>query len=158
MAIVYLALGSNLNMPRRQLANALKQLQSFPRTSIHARSKIYLTKPFGIKAQPNYLNMVVAIKTRLSPKELLSACKKTEQKQSRIRKKVWGARSIDIDILLYEQAVIQQKGLTVPHPQILLRDFVLVPLLEISPNQCLPCGQKVGLKPETTRTIISCRL
>lgn len=158
MAIVYLALGSNLNMPRRQLANALKHLQSFPRTCIQARSKIYLTKPFGIKAQPNYLNMVVAIKTLLSPNALLSACKQTEQKQCRIRKKIWGARSIDIDILLYEQEVIQQKGLTVPHPQILLRDFVLVPLLELSPNQSLPCGQKVLLKPETTQTIIGCRL
>ncbi|MCX7091474.1 MAG: 2-amino-4-hydroxy-6-hydroxymethyldihydropteridine diphosphokinase [Legionellales bacterium] len=158
MAIVYLALGSNLDMPRRQLTNALKHLQSFPRTYILARSKIYLTKPFGIKAQPNYLNMVVAIKTSLSPHALLIACKKTEKKQCRIRKKIWGARSIDIDILLYEQKVIQQKGLTVPHPQLLLRDFVLVPLLEISPNQCLPCGQKILFTRETTQTIMGCRL
>lgn len=158
MALVYLALGSNLNMPHRQLTYALKHLQQFPRTQLHSRSKIYLTKPFGIKAQPKYLNMVVALKTRLSPYALLLICKKTEQKQCRVRKKTWGARSIDIDILLYDQKTIQNRGLNIPHPQLTLRDFVIAPLLELSPNQCLPNGQQICFTPETTKTIIGRRL
>ena len=158
MALVYLGLGSNLNVPRRQLTRVLKHIQNFPRTQVHARSNIYLTKPFGIKAQPNYLNMVVAIKTRLSPHMLSSICKKTEQKHARIKKKRWGARNIDIDILLYEGITTQHKQLTIPHPQLTLRDFVLIPLLELSPQQCLPNGQPILMTPQTTNTIIGLRL
>lgn len=154
MPIVYLALGSNLNMPRRQLCQAFKNLRALPRTAIHSRSQIYLTKPMGVKAQSNYFNVVVTIKTQLSPYSLFLQCKKIEQKQRRIHKKIWGSRSIDIDILLYGQINVHHRKLTIPHPQMLYRDFVMVPLLELSPDQCLPTGEKMRLSPDLEKTII----
>lgn len=156
MPIVYLALGSNLNMPRRQLCYAFKNLRALPRTSLHSRSKIYLTKPMGVKAQSNYFNVVVMIKTQLSPYSLFLKCKQIEQKQRRIHKKIWGSRSIDIDILLYGHLSVQQRRLTIPHPQMMYRDFVIVPLLELSPEHCLPSGERVSLRPDLEKTIIRC--
>lgn len=77
---------------------------------------------------------MIEIATLLSPLQLLNACQKIEKKQGRIRKKHWGPRVIDIDILFYENRVIQSKKLIIPHPQIQSRDFVLIPLMEINPN------------------------
>lgn len=157
MALVYLALGSNLYVPRRQLAFAMSSLQALPRTQVHARSKLYFTKPLGPQSQPNYINAVIAIKTRLSPLSLLLHCRKIEEKQRRYRKKIWGARSIDIDIVLYEQVILRNQALAIPHPRIMERDFVIVPLLELSPNQCLPSGQKIVLGHNVLKTIIDCK-
>lgn len=154
MPIVYLALGSNLNRPRRQLSTAFKSLRNLPRTQVDKYSSIYLTKPWGLKAQSNYYNVVVAIKTQLSPQSLFYYCKKIEQKQRRIHKKIWGSRSIDIDILLYDQVTINQKNFKIPHTQIMNRDFVIIPLLELSPEQCLPDGKKIALNPDIPETII----
>lgn len=154
MPMVYLALGSNLNMPRRQLSRAFKNLRGIPRTAMVNRSKLYLTKPIGVKAQSNYFNVVVSIKTQLSPYSLFLYCKKIEQKQRRIHKKIWGSRSIDIDILLYGNVSLQKRKLTIPHPQMLYRDFVVVPLLEISPDQPLPDGTKINLNPDLQQTIL----
>ena len=154
MPIVYLALGSNLNMPRRQLSNAFKNLRTLPRTCLHTRSKIYLTKPMGVKAQSNYFNVVVTIKTQLSPYAIFLQCKKIEQKQRRIHKKIWGSRSIDIDILLYGHISMQKHRLTIPHPQMMCRECVVVPLLELSPQHCLPSGECVSLSPDIEKTII----
>ena len=154
MSIVYLALGSNLNMPRRQLSTAFKNLRTLPRTCLHTRSKVYLTKPIGVKAQSNYFNVVIAIKTQLSPHSLFLRCKQIEQKQRRVHKKIWGSRSIDIDILLFGQTTIQRNNLNIPHPQLMYRDFVIVPLLELSPFQYLPNGEAVVLNPGVPKTII----
>jgi 2-amino-4-hydroxy-6-hydroxymethyldihydropteridine diphosphokinase len=154
MPTAYLALGSNLNMPRRQLSHAFRNLRHLPRSALCARSKIYLTKPIGVKAQSNYFNVVIAIKTQLSPYALFLNCKKIEQKQRRIHKKIWGSRSIDIDILLYDQISMQKRKLTIPHAQLLYRDFVIVPLLELSPNQCLPNGNAIVLAADLPKTII----
>lgn len=154
MAIVYLALGSNLNVPRRQLSNAFKNLRKLPKTCVHKYSSIYLTKPWGVKAQSNYYNVVVAIKTQLSPYILFLNCKKIEQKQRRIHKKIWGSRSIDIDILLYDQIIFQYNNFKIPHPQLMNRDFVIVPLLEVAPKQCLPNGKKIVLRKNLAKTII----
>lgn len=157
MALVYLALGSNLYVPRRQLAFAINSLRALPRTKIHARSKLYFTKPLGPQSQPNYINAVIAIKTRLSPQSLLLHCRRIEEKQRRYREKIWGARSIDIDIILYEQAILRYRALSIPHPRLMERDFVLVPLLELSPDQCLPNGQKIVLGHDIPKTIINCK-
>ena len=154
MPIVYLALGSNLNKPRRQLCNAFKNLRQLPRTSIVRFSSIYLTKPWGLKAQSNYYNMVMTIKTQLSPHDLFVYCKQIEQKQRRIHKKIWGSRSIDIDILLYGQSTIQRHNFQIPHAQIMNRDFVIVPLLELSPDHYLPNGNKIVLNNDLPKTII----
>lgn len=144
MAIVYLGFGSNLQAPRRQLSRALRALAKFPQTTLCSQSRIYRSKPVGVRAQPHYLNMVVMLKTTLSPQQLLKHCQTIEQQQKRLRKKIWGARTIDIDILLYGQQIIQLPYLQIPHPQLLHRDFVWMPLLEISPQLCLPNGQALS--------------
>lgn len=154
MPTVYLALGSNLNSPPRQLSQAVKHLRGLPRTCLSTRSKIYLTKPIGVKAQSNYCNVVVAIKTQLPPHSLLLKCKEIEQKQRRIHKKIWGSRSIDIDILLYDQIKVDHPKLTIPHPQLMKRDFVLVPLLELFPKPYLPNGELISLNAGLTKTIL----
>ncbi len=144
MPIAYLGLGSNLHEPRRQLSRALQSLAKFPQTTLATQSSIYRSKPIGVRAQPHYLNMVVMLKTTLSPQQLLKHCQAIEQQQKRLRKKIWGARTIDIDILLYGQHVIELPYLHIPHPELLYRDFVWMPLLEISPRLCLPNGQALS--------------
>lgn len=144
MALCYLALGSNLRSPHRQLSYALEALRQIPRTCIHARSRYYHTKPMGVRAQPDFLNMAVALHTSLSPYRLLHYCKFIEQKQRRVHKKTWGARTLDIDILIFDQYRITQPTLTIPHPELLKRDFVLLPLLEIAPTLRLPTGEYIA--------------
>ncbi len=154
MPTVYLGLGSNLNQPLRQLHRAFKHLRALRRSCLHARSKIYVTKPMGVKAQSNYYNVVVGIKTRLPPHILLYNCKKIEQKQRRIHKKKWGARTVDIDILLYDQLRIDTHTLTIPHPHLCQRDFVMIPLLKLSAKHFLPDGSILSLNPMIPKTIL----
>ena len=143
MVLCYLALGSNLRSPHRQLRNALEALRQVPRTCIQDQSHFYATKPMGVKAQPDFLNMAVAINTSLSPARLLHYCQSIEQKQHRLKKKKWGARTLDIDILLFGQDRFSLPKLSIPHPELLNRDFVLLPLLEIAPNLRLPSGEHI---------------
>ena len=143
MRCCYLGLGSNLRSPERQLRQALHQLQKLPQSVITKISQIYFSKPYGPRAQPPYANMVVSMSTSLSAERLLQACQWIENQHQRIRKKHWGARTLDIDLLLYGQQVIQSHLLKVPHPEMLKRDFVLVPLLEIAPKVALPSGELV---------------
>ncbi len=144
MVLCYLALGSNLRSPHRQLRHALQALRRIPRTCIQQQSRIYSTKPMGVKAQPDFLNMAVAIGTSLSPERLLHYCHSIEQNQHRLKKKKWGARTLDIDILLFGQHCLSLPKLCIPHPELLHRDFVLLPLLEIAPNLCLPTGEHLA--------------
>ena len=141
MTLCYLALGSNLRSPHRQLSHAINALRQLPRTCIQTRSCYYHTKPMGIRAQPDFLNMAIALHTTLSPQQLLYHCKMIEQKHRRIHKKVWGARTLDIDIILFGQQHVRLPTLNIPHPELLKRDFVIVPLLEIAPNLRLPTGE-----------------
>lgn len=134
MVDCYLGLGSNLRGPRRQLNRAVASLRTLPRSTILKQSRVYFTTPVGVRAQPHYCNQVIVIQTTLPAHALLRRCQAIEQKQHRIRKRRWGARTLDIDILLYGQHVIQTHDLVVPHPEMLNRDFVLVPLLEIAPH------------------------
>ena len=145
MTHCYLGLGSNLRTPRRQLHQALAQLAKLPRSQILKQSSIYLSKPCGLKAQPPYCNMVVLLQTKLPPTRLLQHCQAIENKQQRIRKRRWGARTLDIDLLLYGDACVQLHHLNIPHPEMLKRDFVLVPLIEISPHARLPNGDRLDL-------------
>lgn len=139
----YLGLGSNLRVPKRQLRQGIAQLRNIPRSTIINISSIYSSRPLGVRAQPNYCNMVIAIQTSLSATCLLRHCQAIENKQQRIRKIHWGARTLDIDLLLYGNQTIQTPDLTVPHSQMLTRDFVLIPLLEIMPSHTLPNGQLI---------------
>lgn len=128
-------------MPQRQLKQAVQSIRKLPRSSITKQSGIYLSKPLGVRAQPVYYNMVIGIQTSLSANKLLNFCQSIERKQHRTRKRHWGARTLDIDLLLYGNQSIKLKKLTIPHPHMLSRDFVLIPLLEIAPLACLPNGR-----------------
>ena len=127
-------------MPKRQLRLAIAALRKIPRTTIVKLSSVYISKPLGVRAQPTYCNMVIAIQTSLPPENLLWHCQSIENKQQRIRKLHWGARTLDIDILLYGHQIIDTHHLIVPHKHMLKRDFVLIPLLEIAPLVSMPNG------------------
>lgn len=144
MVLCYLGLGSNLKSPSRQLSRAVNSLRKLPQTQLVQSSKLYLSHPLGVRAQPSYLNQVILLQTTLSPLKLLQACQSIEAQQQRIRKQRWGARTIDIDILLYDSKIIHLKNLQIPHPEMHKRDFVLLPLLEIAPDLHLPQGKALS--------------
>ena len=143
MAIAYIALGSNLHTPLEQLKRALKALAQLPQTQLMAVSSFYRSKPLGPQDQPDYLNAVVEISTALSPLALLDELQRIENEQGRVRLRRWGERTLDLDILLYGDEIIQTERLTVPHYDMHNREFVIVPLAEIAPNLILPNGQKL---------------
>lgn len=127
----YLGLGSNLGDRKGNLQGAIELISNHPEINILKLSSIYETKPFGYTEQPNFLNMVIAISTTLEPKELLTALLNIENELGRKRDLHWGPRTIDIDILLYENRVIDLEDLQIPHPYLTERLFVLIPLSEI---------------------------
>ena len=127
----FLALGSNLNRPFYQLDRAIKALGHLPRTKVLRSAPFYRNPAFGRKAQPMFYNTVVHLLTGLTPEILLDYCQKIEQKQGRIRLIQWGARTLDIDILLYASRKIKTSKLVIPHPRMDNRDFVQIPLLQL---------------------------
>ncbi len=134
MITSYLALGSNLRSPERQLRQAVVRLKKIPKTTVITLSNIHFSPAAGRRAQPPYCNSVIEIRTCLSPQALLRHCLTIEKKQHRVRKVRWGARTLDIDILLYGQRTIHSHCLTIPHPRMHERDFVLKPLFSIAPS------------------------
>jgi 2-amino-4-hydroxy-6-hydroxymethyldihydropteridine diphosphokinase len=144
MTLCYLGLGSNLRTPQRQIRQTMALLQTLPRTRVLKKSQCFRSKACGLRAQPMFCNAVVLIDTTLPPHTLLRHCQIIEQHKKRIRKKRWGARTIDIDLLLYGTMSIQTKPLTIPHPALLQRDFVMLPLLSITPSLTLPDGQAMA--------------
>jgi 2-amino-4-hydroxy-6-hydroxymethyldihydropteridine diphosphokinase len=134
MNLCYLSLGSNQKFPERQIRNALKSIKNLRSTSILKVSNLYWSKAWGLQVQQDFCNVIVEIMTLLPPVLLLNCCKKIEKKQGRIRKKRWGPRTLDIDIILYGTRRMNTKNLSIPHPHMLSRDFVLIPLLEINPQ------------------------
>ncbi|TAL65448.1 MAG: 2-amino-4-hydroxy-6-hydroxymethyldihydropteridine diphosphokinase [Legionella sp.] len=142
----FLALGSNQKNPERQLRLAISLLKKLPKTSIGKVSSFHRTKAWGIQTQQDFCNAVIEIFTLLTPELLLRECIKVEEQQGRIRKKRWGPRILDIDIILFGQRRIHKKQLTIPHPHFLERDFVLNPLIEIYPAI-------FTYKPQNTETL-----
>lgn len=132
MTRCYLGLGSNLDSPERQLSMALKAIRLLPQSNIIKVARFYRSKAWGRKAQPHFANTVVVLNTNLRPQRLLYLCQQIELKQGRIRKVSNGARTIDIDILFYGNQTISSKYLTIPHPRIQERNFVVIPLLEVA--------------------------
>ena len=128
---IYLGLGTNLGDREEHLENALILIEK-KIGPILKKSTIHETKAWGNINQPDFLNMVIRIDTGLSPKELLKYCLEIENKLGRVRTEKWGERIIDIDILYYNDLIINEKYLTIPHPYIFDRDFVLNPLKEIA--------------------------
>ncbi|TCP97632.1 2-amino-4-hydroxy-6-hydroxymethyldihydropteridine diphosphokinase [Cricetibacter osteomyelitidis] len=144
MVTAYIALGSNLNTPIEQLKSALTAIAQLPQTELTAVSSFYQSKPLGPQDQPDYTNAVAGIRTELAPLDLLEALQQIENRQGRVRLRRWGERTLDLDILLYANEIIQSERLTVPHYDMQNREFVIVPLYEIAPNLVLPNGKSMA--------------
>jgi 2-amino-4-hydroxy-6-hydroxymethyldihydropteridine diphosphokinase len=135
----FVGLGSNLDDPVSQVLLALTALSALPRARLVARSGLYVGPPMGPQDQPDYINAVAELRVRGTPDELLADLQRIEQGQGRRRHgERWGPRTLDLDLLLFDQLVIAQSGLRVPHPGLCQRDFVLVPLCEIAPDVQVP--------------------
>ncbi len=133
--LAYVGLGSNLESPFSQVTRALDELASLPDSKLVARSSLYCSRPVGPADQPDYINAVAALVSGLSAEGLLDALQALENQHGRIRTgERWGARTLDLDLLLYGDAVISSPRLQVPHPQMARRAFVLYPLAEIAPE------------------------
>lgn len=132
MNSVYLSLGTNMGDREKNLKDAVNIIKRFDSTKIIKVSKIYETEPWGYTDQGNFLNLCLEIKTSLSPYELLEKCQDAEQYLKRERLIRWGPRTIDIDILLYNDIICEDEKLILPHPRIQERAFVLIPLMDLN--------------------------
>jgi len=145
MIPAYLGLGSNLQDPLRQLRSAVIALQALPDSRLAGLSRAYQSVAVGPGDQPDYLNAVLRLDTQLSPAALLQELQRIENQQGRIRAERWGPRTLDLDMLLYGDSEIATPTLTVPHPRLSSRNFVLYPLAELcGPNLVLPDGSDLG--------------
>jgi 2-amino-4-hydroxy-6-hydroxymethyldihydropteridine diphosphokinase len=128
----YLGLGTNMGDRLNYINEALKILNSNPNINITKKSKLYETKAWGYKDQADFLNMCVEIETSLNPNELLKACQGVEIDLNRERIIRWGPRTIDVDILFFNDIILQEENLEIPHPRIKERAFVLIPLINLN--------------------------
>ncbi|BBD80584.1 2-amino-4-hydroxy-6-hydroxymethyldihydropteridine diphosphokinase [Aerosticca soli] len=139
MTRAFVALGSNLGDPRGQLERACEALARLPATQLAARSRLYRTPPWGMTAQPPFLNAVAMLETTLAPNTLLEALLAIERAAGRVRgTERWGPRTLDLDLLHMEETVLDTPELTLPHPRIAERAFVLLPLADLAPDLVLP--------------------
>lgn len=145
---VFIGLGSNLSDPVAQVTHALEALDKLPQTRVLKKSSLYRSAPVGYLEQPDFINAVAQLETELTPRALLDALLAQEQACGRTRKFRNAPRTLDLDVLLYDDMVHHEHGLTIPHPQMHLRAFVLQPLLEIAPDCVIP---GVGKAAEAAR-------
>lgn len=144
MTLVYIALGSNLASPLEQVNAAVNAIGEIPESQIVAISSFYRTPPLGPQDQPDYLNAAVALETTLEPEALLDHTQRIELQQGRVRKaERWGPRTLDLDIMLFGDRVINSERLTVPHYDMKNRGFMLWPLAEIAPQLTFPDGESL---------------
>lgn len=137
----YVGLGSNLDDPVRNLDSARKAIAELPGVEEIAFSPLYGSKPVGPQDQPDYVNAVMRINTRLSAADLLEQLQGIENAHGRVRSIRWGARTLDLDVLLYGQQIINAPNLVVPHPEIANRAFVLYPLADVATGDLLIPGK-----------------
>jgi len=140
----WLGLGSNVGRRARMLAGALEALAETEGLELVEASSVYETEPVGVTDQPTFLNMVAHFRCRLAPEALLEGLQAVERTLKRIRTRRWGPRTIDVDVLLLGDLQIETDRLTVPHPEMVRRQFVLVPLAELAPDLPLPGGRTAG--------------
>ncbi len=158
MTVAYIALGSNLASPL-QVNAAVKAIGDIPDSRIVAVSSFYRTPPLGPQDQPDYLNAAVALKTQLAPEELLNHTQRIELQQGRVRKaERWGPRTLDLDIMLFGDNVINTPRLTIPHYDMKNRGFMLWPLFEIAPDLVFPDGVTLASLPHASRSRKTCPL
>jgi 2-amino-4-hydroxy-6-hydroxymethyldihydropteridine diphosphokinase len=142
-ASAYLALGSNLGDRLQTLQRAVELLDEHPGIDVVRSSRVYETEPVG-PPQPAYLNAVVEVRTGLEPHELLKETQAVEDELGRVRAERWGPRTIDVDVLTFDERTIDEPELIVPHPRMHERGFVLVPLGELESDPMLPGGRKLS--------------
>jgi 2-amino-4-hydroxy-6-hydroxymethyldihydropteridine diphosphokinase len=140
MVIVYVGLGSNLENPRKQIETALVELAQLSNSHLDSVSSLYRSQPVGPQDQPDFVNAVAKLSIGLEAEALLDSLQQLEQRHHRIREVRWGPRSLDLDLLLYGDQVINTSRLQVPHPEIINRNFVLAPLKEIAPEDLVIPG------------------
>ena len=145
MTLTYIAIGSNLASPLEQVNAAVQALGDIPQSRVVALSSFYRTPPLGPQDQPDYLNAAIALETALSADALLDNTQRIELQQGRVRKEErWGPRTLDLDIMLFGDAVINTERLTVPHYDMKRRGFMLWPLFEIAPDLIFPDGESLS--------------
>ena len=140
----YIGLGSNLSKPIVQIEKAIEKIGIIPQSQLLSVSSLYISKPMGTQDQNDYINAVLALETALSAIELLNALQSIENNAGRVRKENrWGARILDLDIILFGNEIINTDRLTIPHYGMSEREFVLLPLAEIAPELILPNGENI---------------
>jgi 2-amino-4-hydroxy-6-hydroxymethyldihydropteridine diphosphokinase len=151
----FIGLGSNLGDREANLRQALESLAQAPQTTVVRASSLYDTEPIGVEDQPHFLNAVAQLETQLTPRQLLWNLMLVERRLGRVRTQRWGPRTIDLDLLLYEDVVMEEDDLELPHPELAKRSFVLVPLVELEPllphpvtgETMLSLLQRLGARP-----------
>ena len=136
----YIGLGSNLDNPLQQIRSAAQTISDLADVDDSLLSPLYSSQPVGPQDQPDYINAVMRFKTRLAPLELLKQLQAIETQHGRVRSIRWGARTLDLDLLLYDDLVLNLPELIVPHPELKNRSFVLYPLADIAPENLLIPG------------------
>jgi 2-amino-4-hydroxy-6-hydroxymethyldihydropteridine diphosphokinase len=137
----YVGLGSNLDSPLQQVLMGLEALAQLPQCRLVSASSLYRSAPVGPADQPDYVNAVALLETTLHPLDLLERLQRIEDAHGRVRQERWGPRTLDLDLLLVDNQVIDHPRLQVPHPEIPNRPFVLEPLYELWPEGQLPDGR-----------------
>ncbi|MCH8502387.1 MAG: 2-amino-4-hydroxy-6-hydroxymethyldihydropteridine diphosphokinase [Aliidiomarina sp.] len=141
----FIGLGANLEQPLITVQRAAEVLARHPALHNWRCSSLYQSKPMGPQDQPDYVNAVACFDTELQPLDLLDTLQSIEQQFGRLRGRRWGPRTLDLDLLFYANENINHERLTVPHPGILEREFVLIPLAELAPDLLLPTGQTAAV-------------
>jgi len=134
----YVAIGSNLELPRERVLEAMERLAALGAPNTLLRSRLYLSRPMGPQDQPDFINAAAGLLTQHSPQEMLAGLLDIERSMGRNRRERWGPRVIDLDLLWMVDAPVDEPGLTVPHPGVSIRNFVLYPLADIAPTIKIP--------------------
>ncbi len=143
----YVGLGSNLGLPRERVLEAFERLQGLGLTRLELRSRLYQSAPLGPQDQPQYVNAAAGLLTRLTPRALLDGLLDIERAMGRVRRERWGPRIVDLDLLWMPPDLVAEPELTLPHPGLPDRNFVLYPLADIAPTLLIPgVGRVADLK------------
>jgi 2-amino-4-hydroxy-6-hydroxymethyldihydropteridine diphosphokinase len=141
----YVGVGSNLDEPALQVPRALRALSQLPQTRLVRHSSLYGSRPWGLAEQPDFVNAVAGLLTQLPVRGFFEALRALEKQLGRAPPEVrWGPRRIDLDLLLFDQTLLQTPELTLPHPGVVSRSFVLYPLYEVAPGLRVPGGARIG--------------
>jgi len=140
----YIAIGSNLNHPRERVLEACERIRALPATRLELRSRLYLARPMGPQDQPDFVNAVAGLVTQAGARDLLDALLDIERQMGRVRQERWGPRIIDLDLVWMVGAPVEEPGLTLPHPGVSMRNFVLYPLDDIAPTLDIPGHGRVA--------------